>query len=193
MGLEAIQAVLARLVTDTALRAEFLADPVATGRRLGLDESETEQVAGLDAERVAAYAESLLRKASADLAKAMPLTRKALGLRYGELTRLFAERHGPKCRPGDGASAEAFAAFLRSVATTPAWLVDLARFEAAARVASDPKRRVVLRRLRYPIGAVASRLNEGTNVAGLGRRPMLAFWFRWRAGGRLRFGTVRSL
>lgn len=61
----AVQAFLARLYVDDALRARFLADPSAEARRAGLDDAETAALAAIDREGLALAARSYAAKREA--------------------------------------------------------------------------------------------------------------------------------
>ena len=57
-----VQHFLARLYTDAALRARFLARPYEEARAAGFDEERARELAKIDAEELALAAESFARK-----------------------------------------------------------------------------------------------------------------------------------
>lgn len=61
----ALEAFLARLYTDPALRAAFLADPVAVARAAGLDVDTSRSLANIDRAGLELAAESFARKRAA--------------------------------------------------------------------------------------------------------------------------------
>jgi len=60
-----LEVMLARLYTDPALRAAFLANPVAVSRRLGLDEDTARALQRIDRAGLELAAESYARKRAA--------------------------------------------------------------------------------------------------------------------------------
>ncbi|HEY6136160.1 MAG TPA: hypothetical protein VI670_00180 [Thermoanaerobaculia bacterium] len=57
-----VQHFLARLYTDAALRARFLARPYGEARAAGFDEERARELAKIDAEELALAAESFAKK-----------------------------------------------------------------------------------------------------------------------------------
>jgi hypothetical protein len=64
-----LEAFLARLYTDAALRREFLAEPLAAARRAGLKEREAAALAAIDRTGLELAAESYARKRAQHAAK----------------------------------------------------------------------------------------------------------------------------
>lgn len=75
MSARALEAFLARLYTDAALRGAFLAEPAAVARAAGLDEEAVQALAHVDREGLALAADSFARKRAAHAGK-----RRAKGL-----------------------------------------------------------------------------------------------------------------
>ena len=65
MTMIAVEAFLARLYADEALRAAFLADPVGVARRAGVDEENAHRLEHIDREGLELAAESYSRKRAA--------------------------------------------------------------------------------------------------------------------------------
>ena len=130
MGLEAVEAALARLYTDPELRERFFADPAAVAAAMGLGPDDASRVARVDRGQVEAFAESLVIKRFGEVRPALPRSLAALGdeaLRE----RFFAFAAGflPTGAHKHVADALAFADHLASTLEGPAR--DAARFDRA--------------------------------------------------------------
>ena len=179
--------VLARLFTDEDFRVRFFADPIGVGKSLGLDESESKRLASLDQTRVDAFAASLYRKRAGDVAKSLPLTRRALGTSYLNLFQRFVNESAAVGREDESAS---FADYVcRNVGSEPSfasWLGDLARYEVTYRlVSARPSQLLVIKVFRYPVARIASELARGGTIAGVRSQLCLAVWFRFGIGRML--------
>jgi hypothetical protein len=184
MGLMEVQRVLARLYTEDELRERFFADPAAVGKTLGLDIEETRRVAELSAGEVRGFARSLRRKRLGEVAKLLPMTRRALGALFDRLFFRYAgtaDRSVPRGIRKHREDAAAFASFLAAEASAggvpPAWAADLARYEAAGLKASEPGRTCLVCWYRYPV----ARLAGSSPAPG----PTVGLWVRLFPLGRL--------
>lgn len=182
MGLGESQRLLARLSTDADLRSRFADDPAGVAAGFGL--SPTEALA-LPFGQVEEFARSLVSKRRGEVESLLPLTCRALGsAKFADLFFRHARGYVPAGIKKHRDDAVAFAKFLAGSEVALAWVIDLARFEAAALLAHDPARRCVLARLRHhPADLARSATGEGRPPAG---RPTLVAWSRWTRGGRLR-------
>lgn len=79
MGLEAVQAALARLYTDDRLRERFFAAPGETAAAMGLAPEDAARVADIDREQVEAFAESLKLKRFGEVRDLLPRARASIG------------------------------------------------------------------------------------------------------------------
>lgn len=183
MSLAQTQSALARLYTDAALRERFFADPVSTAATLGLTTETAEQLARMSAAELTSFAHSLRAKRLNDLGKMLPLTRDALGQRFGELFSHYSAAPAPPGERKIQQDALSFANFLTRALEldgAPAtFLLDLVRFEAACLAAAQPSPCLLARRLRHGV----PELLEGTMDEP---RPTLAVWLRLSERGRLR-------
>ena len=188
MALDDVQRVLTRLLTDPAFRERFLADPEATARAEGLAPADARALAGVPAAQVRRAGAGLANKRRRGAAGCLPMTRRALGEpRFADRFRAYAPTYqptGPKRHRDD---AVAFAAWLKAAPDgLPAWVVDLAAFEAAALRARAPGRRCVSVRLRHaPADLAAAAMAEGPTPEPP-FRPTRVVWLRLTRTGRLR-------
>ena len=83
MALAQVQAALARLYTDEAERAAFLADPQGAACALGLEADDAATLAAIAPQTLRRFADSLKAKSLLDARKMTPLTARALGDDFG--------------------------------------------------------------------------------------------------------------
>lgn len=182
MGLAQLQAALARLFTDAALRERFFADPAAIGRELGLASEEIAQLTKLGQGEIAEFARSLDQKRLSAVRDLLPLTARALGDRFDGLFLEHAERYRPGGIQKHLNDALAFARFLndrRSLGQfDPPWLRSLARYEATSLEMRNSDRMVCIRLLGYRPGEMAAHVSVSGGRGELPRRPCLAVWVR---------------
>jgi hypothetical protein len=104
------------------------------------------------AREILAFARALQRKRANEAAHCLPLTHAALGERFTKYFCNFAQNFSPHGDNKPVADAIAFADHLASAPLTrdsfPAWLRDLARFEAACVAASTSRRLLLIRCFR---------------------------------------------
>ena len=157
MALSDVQAALALLFTDEAARADFLRDPQAAGRALGLDAR-----------------------------KRMPLTAQALGEAFADHWRAAVAPLPTGASRADEAHALAarLATLSREKRLAPEWIGDLACYEAAFVEAAQRRFGMRARLFRFPVLRIAARLHGGDAVDECAARATLAVWARW-PGGRL--------
>jgi hypothetical protein len=79
VGLEAVQAALARLYTDDRLRERFFAAPGETAAAMGLAPADAARVVDVDRGQVEAFAESLKIKRYGEVRDLVPRARAAIG------------------------------------------------------------------------------------------------------------------
>jgi hypothetical protein len=186
MALSAVQAALARLFTDEAARADFLRDPQAMGRALGLDARDAETLARLAPRALRQFAGSLRAKSALDARKRMPLTAQALGEAFADHWRAAVASLPAGASRADEAQALAarVAALAGEKRLAPEWIGDLARYEAAFVEAAQRRFGMRMRLFRFPVMRIAARLHGGGAVDDCVARTTLGVWARW-PGGRL--------
>jgi len=143
MGLAQIQAAQARLYTNAADRAAFYDKPQSFKIPWGLDDGDIDRLLAIPRSQIEAFAVSLIAKRRGEVAKMLPLTRKALGGHFADIFRQYAERFTPAGIHRHRDDALAFARSLHSRcghADIPLWVRDIARYEAA-RIAAVHSRR----------------------------------------------------
>jgi len=183
MSLAQTQDLLARLLTDAPLRAQFDADQIAVARRFGLSEAEAQRFSTIDRRALSGFAQSLFGKRALDARKVLPLTFKALGPEFDR--RLIAALDGP---PSTGRHRADAARLVSSLVAHPdamrPWLGDLARYELAFVEASRPGGALVLRLFRWPPARLADSVRRAVAPKSAPRRA-LGIWVR-TPRGRLR-------
>jgi hypothetical protein len=182
MALAQVQAALAKLVTHTDIRADFLRDPLGTARALGLDEADAATLALMAPRSLTRFAGSLTAKRRMDVQKWLPLTTRALGDAFvPRLREALVE-------PPPGTAEDALALvdrLLHDSRDAPPWIVDLARYEAAFVEAWRPGFVFRCRRFDYPVLALAAALRRGARPDPSPRRRCVAIWLRASRGARL--------
>jgi hypothetical protein len=186
MALGEVQAALARLFTDETARADFLGDPRAAGRALGLDEGDAETLSRLAPRALRQFAGSLRAKSVADARKRMPLTALALGKAFADHWRDALALLSAGASRADEAHALAarLAALAKAHRVAPDWIGDLARYEAAFIEAAHRRFGVRVLLFRFPVGRIAARLQGGGAVDDCAAKTTFGVWTRW-PGGRL--------
>jgi hypothetical protein len=186
MALREVQAALARLYTDDAARTAFSRDPLSAGRALGLDEGDAATLARLAPQAIRQFAGSLKAKRILDARKAMPLIAQTLGEAFaGHFRAAVAPlRQGAAREEEARALAARLATLARARAIAPAWIGDLARYEAAFVEAAKGRFAIRLRLFRYPVGRIAAQLYAAAPGGEIAPRATLGVWAR-RPGGRL--------
>lgn len=184
----ALQPILAQLYTNAELRSRFFAHPQLVGAQLGLNTTQIQQLSLLSAPQVNLFATSLKRKRLGEVRELLPLTAKALNKDFSKLFWQYAETYNPQGIKKHLLDAIAFASYIEKIANIePDWILDLVRYEKAWLEATEPNRRLIVRRFRYAITQ-----SEG-NFQVL-RQPYLAIWFRLLPRGKVRYRIVgRSL
>jgi hypothetical protein len=186
MGLAQVQMALARLYTDAAWRADFLADPEEAAAGLGLGAADVRQLAQLAPGQVQLVAGSLRRKRLNEVAKLLPLSHRALGPRFAALFWRHADTYLPRGTKRHRDDALAFAAFAartaRAEGLEPPWAADLMRYEAGWLAASVPGCRGLLRWFRYDPQALTRALVRDAMPLPEARST-LALWVRLPRGG----------
>jgi uncharacterized protein (UPF0276 family) len=138
--LMATQNTLARLFTDGGFRETYFDHAGET--------SASKDLAALDRESVALFAESLANKRVADGRKTLPWTAKALGNDFARLLRPALGGPAPPRRHADDAAT--VVARMEKDPTVPTWILDLARYELGFVAAATPGLVCTAKRLRWP-------------------------------------------
>jgi hypothetical protein len=182
MALAEVQRALARLYTDAALPARFRADPRAVGTELGLTAEEARQLGTLSVQQLRFFADTLRRKRLGEVRDLLPLTHRLLGQTFVALFWQFAPTYVPRGIHKHRDDALAFVRFLEytvgAAGLSPAWALNLARYEAARLEAAEPARRWTMRQFRYPVASVVQALAHETPPAALRPRPTTCLWLR---------------
>ncbi len=195
MGLEALQRMLSRLWTDAALRERFRADPRGTARAEGLDEDEAARVATDGVIRqVEEFARALVEKRCGEVMGLLPRTARVLGPGFRARFRTYAAAGAPQGVRKHRADAVGFAAELSRAAARgepgfPPWLGELARYEASWLEASDPTRRLIVRRFRVPIPMLADAIRRGESPGVPAARGTWCVWWRLTPASPGRFAS----
>jgi hypothetical protein len=183
MGLAESQRLLAGLSTDATLRARFAEDPESVAAEFGLTTAESSAFEAILPDSITRFAGSLIRKRRGEVEFLLPLTLRGLG--PGRFAGLF-HRHASQFVPAGikkhRDDAVAFANFLAEEVAEPAWIGDLARFEAASMIAHDPGRRWTFLRLQYHPADLA---RAAVDIP-IFPRPSLVIWWRAFSKNRLR-------
>jgi hypothetical protein len=186
MALAQVQAALARLYTDEAERAAFLADPQGAACALGLEADDAATLAAIAPQTLRRFANSLKAKSLLDARKMTPLTARVLDGAFAGHFAAAAAGLGPGAGRVEQAAALAgrLSGLAGARAIAPDWVGDLARYEAAFVEAAHARRGARLRLFRYPVGAIAGALHGGAEDAEFGPKATVALWARL-PGGRL--------
>ena len=158
MNLETLQDFLARVYTDSELRKAFCNDGQATARHFGFDPKNASTLSAISARQVNFFAHSLIRKRLTAVAALLPLTRRALAIRFNPLFRFHAERFSlTGSRPYEN-DALGFCAFLKETAKSELrqveWGLDALRFDEAQLRAVVSRCIFSVRLLRFPVHAL---------------------------------------
>jgi len=187
VALAQLQAALARLFTDANLVEAFCREPGTTARRLGLTAKDAEIFAALDAAAVRNFASALTRKRVLDARKTLPLTYRALGPEFDSLLAAeIAEPSQPERRGADAALlADRLAARAAQGTVAPAWIGDLARYEAAFLAFERPERGVAILSFRFPLKILIGALLSGERPGRIAPRRSFGLWLRLRKSSGL--------
>ncbi len=188
MELALQQKLVARLATDREFRERFFADPARVAANEGLTVA-AEGLAQIHHEQLRQFARLLRTRRLAQVGLRLPLTRKALGLRFADHFRNYAVNPPPAGqRPNEDAIG--FAQFLEGPATEqslePAWAISLARYEAAKIAAEWHDRRLIVRFLPHAVRQLAAHLALGEVPPGTYKRLTPAIWWRASTASRLK-------
>ncbi|MDA0836229.1 MAG: hypothetical protein O3B01_00435 [Planctomycetota bacterium] len=190
MGLAETQKALVRLYTDTKFREQFFAEPAVVGCSLGLDEEEALGLASANRDQVEFFADSLRRKRLGAVRSLLPITRKAMGIRFGDLFMKFSEAFVPCGIKKHEADAVAFTRFLNEAGIDweIPWIPALAAYEADWLEASQPGSRWISKRYAWPVGHLAAAVNQGKELGHPVEGCYAGFW--WRLNTRAAPGHV---
>lgn len=183
MSLEAKQAMLARLYTDSSLRARLRANPRNLGEEVELDMDSW--LRELSHEEIAYFARSLVRKRFNAVRELLPLSFAAFGARFGEMFRHHAEAYAPTGIHKHWDDAIRFAGFLET-GLSPAddWLRAILRYESMNLAMLHSSSRVRVGWFAYPVHRLTDSL--ATKPWTLPKRWTVIVLFRRRRQGDLR-------
>jgi len=184
MALADVQVVLARLFTDPMFRADFMANPTAVGRALGLAPNDVDVLAALSRAAVEEFAATLKRKRCDEVRKTLPLTAAALGTGI-ELYVLKAIDVPYRNRRRDDTNAlvDELDRLSRAGALEPRWAADIAGYEATCARAFRSRFCLRVRAFRFPVGRLAVPLSRGARPNDVAPRPTIGVWLRWPGDG----------
>jgi hypothetical protein len=185
MGLAETQKALTRLYTNTEWREQFFAEPATAGCPLGLDEDEALELASANRGQVEFFADSLHRKRLGAARQLLPVTRKAMGKRFGEWFMRFSETFVPCGIKKHEADAVAFTRFLNEAGIDweIPWIPALAAYEADWLEASQPGSRWISKRYAWPVGHLAVAVNQGKEIGHPVEGCYAGFWWRLNRRG----------
>ena len=185
MGLAETQKALVRLYTVAKWREQFFAEPAVAGCSFGLDKEEALGLATANRGQVEFFANSLHRKRLGAIRQLLPVTRKAMGKRFGDLFMRFSETFVPYGIRKHEMDAVAFSRFLNEAGIDweIPWLPALAAYEADWLEAWHPGSRWISRQYAWPVGHIAVAVNQGKEIGRPGAGCYSAFWWRLNAMG----------
>jgi hypothetical protein len=188
MGLSEVQAALARLSVELALRDRFFADPPGVGAELGLTAQEAVGLARIPRRQVEQFAGSLRHKRRDQTRRVIPIAARALGREFEELFERYVNESPPRGSKADLDDAAGFVAAMRRWADQiePRWAVDLADYELAWRQAARAGRIPIVRTFRYEV----ARLLTGHEPAPAKPRLTIACWWRPTRQGKVRHFVI---
>lgn len=171
-----MQRALARLLTDDALRARFLANPVRACEELGLEESDAQQVARMAPGRLRLAGRSLQHKRLQDARRLLPATAVALGPRFDALFLDHA-----RLRPMQPAQT-----IHHDVETFAGQLLEAMRRESTdRRTRETAEYETCWLRASYPRPTLIVRRFVSVSFPGMRAPGTLAIWLRLTAGGEI--------
>ncbi len=181
MGLSRLQGVLAQLYVDAELRERWHTDVVGLAKDFGLTAEETEQLAALSAWQVDFFAKSLKNKRLGQARKLLPSTAKVLGRSFAREFFAYAERPIPEGIDKHRLDTLRFVDFLgRRVNegndAVPAWVADLARYEAAWLELRKGRSVFEMRMFRYDLRKPLNEVGVTQDPSVPLRRRSMAFW-----------------
>ena len=172
MSLLEQQNTLARLLTDTSFREDFLADPILNGAAIGLNESETNELVQMAELDLTGFADSLVWKRLREVEKILPLTSRIAGESFRTLFFEFAPTFNPRSIKKHFQDAVQFCRFIEERGGDDA-IVDAARFERTRLVFLNREHLVAFCRFRYLF--TQSGDNAGPTRRG---RTAVSVWLR---------------
>lgn len=183
MSLNLIQQVLARLYTDAEFRQRFFQDIESTGRELGLNAEQVQQLRQLRSPQVDFFARSLERKRLNAVRGLLPLTTKALAAQFPPLFQEYAPTYTPGGIKKHRDDAVMFCNFLTQIQSLdPPWLADIANYEKGWLLATDSRFRWHRCRLHYDL---APFIQSGSH--DLPQKSAIALWVRFSPTAKTRY------
>lgn len=130
VSLEAFQGALARLLTDSKAREQFLGQPAETGEAWHLTLEEIHSLQQLASQEIPDFARALLAKRRGEAGELIPQTRRLLGTRYRDEFAKHAAQFTPCGSQKPREDALAFAQWLQKQTHVEKDLRETARYEA---------------------------------------------------------------
>jgi hypothetical protein len=188
MALGEVQAALARLSIEPALRDRFFADPAAVASELGLSAADALRLARMPRQQVEQFADSLHRKRRDQTRRVVPIAARALGRQFATLFQRYIDESPPRGSQADLDDAAGFVAALRRWGNEiePEWAVDVARYELSWREAARAGWMASVQAFRYRV----ARLATGQESEPVKRRLTIACWWRPTRRGKVRHFVV---
>jgi hypothetical protein len=188
MGLSEVQAALARLSVEPALRDRFFADPAVVGAEIGLDAAAALGLGGMPRRHIEQFADSLRRKRRDQVRRVVPSAVRALGRQFATLFDRYIDDSPPRGSKADLDDAAGFVEALGRWADQiePKWAADLARYELTWRQAARAGWIPIVRTFRYRVAGLAT----GQEREPVKPRPTIACWWRLTRRGKVRHVVV---
>jgi hypothetical protein len=186
MALAEVQALLARVFTDEAVRERLFAEPATLATEYGLTSDELSQLEALSVRQVRFAATGLRHKRLNAVSRLLPFTQAALGDRFGPLFMRHAAAYAPSGIRKHRDDALAFATFVERLARwepfAPPAAPDQLRYEAAWLRTADANPCLIVRRFQHPVRTWGG---VGRDLRAFGLLG-IALWVRFSPGGPLR-------
>jgi len=152
MGLGEVQAALARLYTEPAIREMLEHDPQALKHECGLSDEDLDHLTNLSASELEFFATSLRSKRRGEVAKLLPGTVAALGGQFKILFNRYSGRYLPSGPDKHLEDALHFAEYLLDVDVPgKPWVESIVSYESSWLEIINHRRRFIVRRLHYNV------------------------------------------
>ena len=166
MGLGEVQAALARLYTEPAIRDMLENDPEALQRECGLTDEDLEHLTHLSASELEFFATSLRSKRRGEVAKLLPGTAAALGGQYRLMFNRYSDRFLPSGEQKHLEDALHFAEYLGLVDVPgKPWVASIVAYECAWLEIVNQRRRFIVRHLQHNVRTESAHPEPANNVA----------------------------
>lgn len=183
MELATSQKLLARIYTDSVLRNRFFADPITIGASFGLNQDAALQLAKLPKEEVHNFTKSLRRQRLAWVSRELPLSRKLLGSRFGELFKDYVVKSQlpEKSLPWVDAMRFCKNAINRkkSAVEVAKWELEFMRYECARLDFNNSPDRVRRFFSYYRVNGLEAAITAGQIPTSVRTLPCFTVFWRW--------------